>query len=396
MKILVLHQLPYRKAGYDRALDHRRHQVTYAGHPDRLADLPADLPARRLEIPPGEDFTAGVIARTAPGDGYRQVVSLSEFGVLAVSRVRAHLGLPGPSPQEAERAHDKVRMKQVLAGSAIRVPRFVPAPEQGTLLPWSGRTVLKPRRGTCSEGVTVHATTRGAVAAFRALERPEDFELEEYVEGDILHTDALVRDGALEHAVTSRYVNKPADYATGSPLGSHQLPFDPRHHAFARDVVRALGITSGSIHLEFFETPRRELVFLEIANRMGGAGVVDAHLRHTGIHLPSHEIALTLGLPRPTPDTPTGRYHGWLVFPGHHLPRGRGHTVTLPAHLLRHPCADRVHTLPAGTAPPAHITYQEWLVPLALEASHPDPCVLGAYLRACADAAAVRRAQDVA
>ncbi|MEV6954803.1 hypothetical protein [Streptomyces sp. NPDC051183] len=92
----------------------------------------------------------------------------------------------------------------------------------------------------------------------------------------------------------------------------------------------------------------------------------------------------------PAPDTPTGRYHGWLVFPGHHLPHGRGHTVTVPPHLLRHPCADRIHSLAPGIPPAAHITYQEWLVPLALEASHPDPDVLRDYLRECADTVSVR------
>ncbi|WP_051806118.1 ATP-grasp domain-containing protein [Streptomyces sp. NRRL F-2747] len=388
MKILVLHQLPYRKAGYDRAIDHRRHDVTYAGHADRLADLPGDLPARRLPVPADEDFAASVIARTSPADGYEAVLSLSEFGVLAVCRVRGHLGLPGPTPGQAELAHDKVRMKQALAGSGIRTPRFSAAPERGALLPWSGATVLKPRRGTCSEGVSVFPSARRALAAHRALAEPRAYELEEYVDGDILHTDGLVQDGVLVHSVTSRYVGKPADYAAGIPLGSHQLPPDERYEDLARRTVAALGIDCGTVHLEFFETAGSELVFLEVANRMGGAGVVDAHLRHTGIHLPSHEIALRLGLPRPAPDTPSGRYHGWLVVPGHHLPADRPHTAALPGHLADHPCADRIHTLPPGAPAARHITYQEWLVPLAVEASHPDPAVLRAYLHACAEAAA--------
>ncbi|MFH8724885.1 acetyl-CoA carboxylase biotin carboxylase subunit family protein [Streptomyces termitum] len=388
MKILVLHQLPYRKAGYDRAVDHLRHDVTYAGHADRLADLPAGLPARRLPVPADEDFAEAVVARTSPADGFEAVLSLSEFGVLAVCRVRAHLGLPGPTPEQAELAHDKVRMKQALAGSGVRHPRFAAEPPREGPLPWSGPTVLKPRRGTCSEGVSVFPSARRALAAHRALAEPRAYELEEYVDGDILHTDGLVEDGTLVHSVTSRYVGKPADYAGGAPLGSHQLPPDARYEDLARRVVTALGIDRGTLHLEFFETPRGELVFLEAANRMGGAGVVDAHLRHTGVHLPSHEIALRLGLPRPAPLPPSGRYHGWLVVPGHHRPAGRPHRVSLPAHLRDHPCADRIHTLPPGTPAARHITYQEWLVPLALEASHPDPDTLRAYLAACAEATA--------
>lgn len=386
MRILVIHQLPYRKAEYHRAVDHRRHEVTYIGHADRLADLPprSELPSLRIEIPADEDVASGIIARTRRADGYAQVLSLSEFGVLAVCRVRAHLGLDGPTVAQAEQAHDKVRMKETLAGSDIRHPRFLASPWSATLPAWSGKSVLKPRQGTCSEGVRVYDTVPEALGAFRALDDPGGFELEEYIEGDILHADALVGDGKLLHLVTSRYVNKPVDFAHGMPLGSYQLPHEERHHAFAQRVVDTLGIASGCVHLEFFETPTGELVFLEIANRMGGAGVVGAHLRHTGVHLPSYEIALRLSIAPPAPQAPTGRFHGWLVFPGHHLPAHPAPDVTVPRRLREHPAVDRVHTLAPGERPPGHITYQEWLVPVAVEASHPDSAALGAFLGDCA------------
>jgi hypothetical protein len=392
MRILVIHQLPYRKADYHRAVDHHRHEVTYIGHGDRLADLPpeTELPARRIEIPADEDFAAGVIARTSRADGYEQVLSLSEFGVLTVCRVRAHLGIEGPTVEQAERAHDKVRMKETLAGSGIRHPRFLRSPSSDTLPAWSGKSVLKPRQGTCSEGVRVYGTVTEALSAFRALDDPSGFELEEYIEGDILHADALVSDGKLLHCVTSKYVNKPVDFAHGMPLGSYQLPPAERHHAFAARVVEALGIASGCVHLEFFETPQSELVFLEIANRMGGAGVVGAHLRHTGIHLPSYEIALSLGLAPPEPEPTTGRFHGWLVFPGHHLAAHHVPTATVPRHLYDHPAVDRIHTLAPGSRLPEHITYQEWLVPVAVEASHQDSAALGAFLQECAHSISFR------
>lgn len=390
MRILVIHQLPYRKADYARAVDHGRHEVTYIGRRDRLADLPPGLECRRVEIPADEDFVEGVITRTSRDDGYDEVVSLSEFGVLAVCRVRAHLGIEGPTLEQAERVHDKVRMKENLLGSGVRHPRFLRAPSTGVLPPWSGKTVLKPRRGTCSEGVRVFPTVREALAAHRGLDDPESFELEEYIAGDILHADGLVRDGRLLHCVVSKYVNKPVDFAHGIPLGSHQIPPDARHRKFVARVVEALRIESGSFHLEFFETPEGEPVFLEIANRMGGAGVVTAHLRHTGIHLPSHEIALLLGTAPPRPAAPTGRFHGWLVFPGHHLRPHTGWTVTVPPQLRDHPCVDRIHTLGPGAELPDHITYQEWLLPVAVEASHRDPDVLAGFLQECAAAISVR------
>ncbi|MFF1381494.1 hypothetical protein [Streptomyces sp. NPDC058308] len=68
MKILILHQLPCRKADCTAANDHHRHAVTYIGHHGRPADLPAGLAGCRLVIPADEDFITGVPARTRRED----------------------------------------------------------------------------------------------------------------------------------------------------------------------------------------------------------------------------------------------------------------------------------------------------------------------------------------
>ncbi|MEY9941983.1 acetyl-CoA carboxylase biotin carboxylase subunit family protein [Streptacidiphilus sp. MAP5-3] len=389
MKILVIHQVPYRKIDYRLGIDHAEHEVTYIGHPHRMADLPADLPARRIELDAHEDLVGGVTRRTSPADGYQKVLSLSEFGILQAWQVRQHLGLDGPSLRQLERVRDKVAMKEALAESGIRYPRFVAAPPPCGPLPWSGRTVVKPRQGASSEGVTIHDTAREALVAYRRLENPKDYQLEEYVEGAILHADGLVGEGRLLELVVSRYVNRPVDFAAGEPLGSYQLPQDERHFAFAAQVVEALEIAEGAIHLEMFETEQGELVFLEVANRMGGAGVLQAHLGHTGVHLPAHEIAIRLGLPRPEPAPSTGRYHAWLCFPGHHLGAGAEHRIEIPEHLRVHPAVDVLHTLAPGAPLPDHITYQEWLVPVFIEASSEDSVELGRFLTECARAVRV-------
>ncbi|MER5887921.1 hypothetical protein ABT160_29235 [Streptomyces sp. NPDC001941] len=384
MKILVLHQVPYRKIDYDRGIDHELHDVTYVGQPHRMADVPDGLRCRRLVLDEGEPFLDGILARTSREDGYDKVLSLSEFAMMEAWHVRRHLGLPGPDLLQVEQVRDKVAMKAALAGSTIRHPRFVAAPPSCGPLPWSGRTVLKPRQGASSEGVGVYDTAREALSAYRRLADPRDFQLEEYVDGEILHADGLVSDGELVHLVVSRYITKPVDFVAGSPLGSYQLPHSDAHFAFAARVVEELGIAEGCLHLEMFETGGGELVFLEVANRVGGAGVITAHERHTGVHLPTHEIAIRLGLPRPEPEKATGRHHAWLVFPGHHLPAGTTVRVTVPDHLADHPCVDRLHRLAPDQPLPDHVTYQEWLVPAFIEASHEDPEVLADFLRECA------------
>lgn len=395
LKILVIHQVPYQKISYHQAIDHDAHHVTYIGRAKAMRDLPDALRCERVVLGDDEDLVAGITARTGPADGFDKVLALSEFGILEATRVREHLGLPGPSAERVSLVRDKVLMKEALRGSGIRLPRFVDAPPACGPLPWQGRTVVKPRQGASSENVMIFADAREALGAYRKLSEPHEYQLEEYVEGDLHHADGLVTDGVLTDLTVSRYVNKPAEYVDGTPLGSHQIHRTDRHWQFTDRVVEALGITEGCIHLEFFSTDggtdgrtdsgadSGEPVFLEIANRVGGGGVVTMHHRHTGVHLPSHEIALRLGLPRPRPDAATGLHHGWLALPGHHLEPGTVR-VEIPDDLRGDPCVDRIHLLAPDRPLPDHITYQEWEVPVFIEASHTDPEELGAFLRTCA------------
>ena len=383
MRILIIHQVPYRKIDYAACLDHEAHEVTYAGFPARMADLPQDLRCRRIVLDEGAELADAVIRRVGPADGFEQVLSLSEFGILEAWYVREHLGLPGPSLAGLERVRDKLSMKRGVAAAGVPHPRFCEA-GPGAAPHWSGRTVLKPRRGATSEGISVHPDPAAALAAHRALGSPAGHELEEFVDGDLYHADALVVAGEVHDLVPSRCVNRWLEFITGTPVGSYQVPDDGRHREFAQRAVDALGITEGCIHLEYFDAPGRGLVFLEIANRVGGGGIITAHLRHTGIHLPAHEIAVRLGLDRPRPQAPTGRHHGWLVFPGHDLPADRPHRIEIPQRILDDPRLDRLHTLPPGAPPPDHVTYQEWLVPAFVEASAADPDRLAEFLEDCA------------
>ncbi|MFI5493438.1 acetyl-CoA carboxylase biotin carboxylase subunit family protein [Actinoplanes sp. NPDC051859] len=390
MKILVIHQVPYRKIQYHLGIDHDRHDVTYVGMPDRMADLPADLPCRRIVLDADQDMVEGIIGRTSPSDGYREVLALSEFGILEAWHVRRHLGLDGPTWEQLQLVRDKVRMKQALAASDVRYPRFVPAPASIADIHWDGRTVIKPRQGASSEGVTIHDTAAAAFTAYRKLDDRLDFQLEEYIEGEILHADGLVSDSELVNVVVSQYVGRPVDFVTGEPLGSHQIQCTDQHREFIVAVLEALQIDNGCLHLEFFETPDGELVFLEVANRMGGAGVVDAHLRHTGVHLPTHEIAIRLGLPRPEPEQPTGRFHGWMAFPGHHLDRNQHLSIAVPPHLPAADWVDFLHIRQGTEKMPAHVSYQEWEVPVFVEGSHFASDRLRAHLKQFAQDVAVR------
>lgn len=295
MKILVLHQVPYRKIQYHLAIDHHEHDVLYVGAPTRTSDIPAELPCRTIDVDPAEDLIAGAIARVDVSEGFEHVLALSEFGLLEAHALRRHLDLPGPTIEQLEAVRDKVSMKRAVSAAGLLTPRFVDSAASTNDIDWSGRTVAKPRRGASSDGVRIFDTPQEAIAHLGTLDDPAGHQLEEFVDGPLLHADALIVDGRAHHATVSRYSGRPVDFPQGVPLGSTQVPISRDHLDYIATVVAALGITVGSLHLEFFDTDRG-FVFLEAANRVGGGGIIEAHRLRTGIHLPTHEIRARLGL----------------------------------------------------------------------------------------------------
>jgi len=328
MHILILHRVPDTLVRYAEAIDHDAHQVTYVGVPERLATVPAGVPCRRLSRPGTGDTATEVLAAIEGLPRPDRVIALSEYDLLAAAKVREVLGLPGPHEEQAQLTRDKVRMKAAVAAHGLRVPRYLPLAEAltggPTGVPWTGRSVLKPRAGATSEGVLIFdgvAPLLDHAATLRDPALVDDFELEEFVEGPILHIDGLVADGKPVTVVVSRYVDSCLAFAQGRPVGSVQLPADQALVDWTMDCLAAVAVETGPFHLEAIETPGGP-VFLEVGARFGGADIVDTFELATGVHLPTSQLRLLVDGPGRWPDArepgPDEQY-GWFVLPGHQL-----------------------------------------------------------------------------
>lgn len=376
MKLLVMHRVPYRKIEYHRGLDHRRHDVTYIGSRLALAQIPKGLPCRKVTLPGARPASEEILARITPKDGFELVVSLSEFELLEAAKVREVLGIRGPRVADALKVRDKMIMKELVGRAGIRVPlHFAAAAFLEGDFQVESALVVKPTRGASSEGVEVH---RGAAAARRRLgelaasgTELSEYEVEEFVEGAIVHVDGLVRSGKIQALVASRYVGTCLEYLAGKPLGSHQLRHSRAVQAWTGRCLEALGISDGAFHVELIENPGGP-VFLEAANRVGGADVIRTFEAKTGIHIPSAELQILTaarhGRPSRLPAL-TGRkrdrgLYGWFIFPGHqHV--GRKVRTVVPGWIAVHPGLRSLTRLPDGAPHPAKVTYQDWEVPVA-------------------------------
>jgi hypothetical protein len=387
MNILVLHRVPYPRIEYARGIDHDRHDVTYFGVPDLLATLPAGLRCERVQRPgrAGTFDEAQAWLSQAPRS-FDRVIALSEYDLLDAAKLRAWLGTPGATFDEVRLVRDKVAMKDAVRKAGLRVPKFV---SLGALMAstasaqWLGRTVLKPLSGASSEDVVIFETPEAAAAAIRErrsgvarldadAQAIDDYEVEEFVTGDILHFDGLVSNGEVLTITASRYIGTCLAFANGRPLGSYHFPVSTQAGAWAASALAAVGIEQGSFHLEAIEHGKT-LVFLEVGNRVGGADVVATFEYATGVHLPSEELRLLLdGRPsRALPRTQAQpRWHGWFVFPGHTLDTDAYEGIAGIDAFRGDPALVRWIELPAGAPIKRRITYSAHEAPLAGIVAH--------------------------
>lgn len=261
------------------------------------------------------------------------IVALYEHTTLPAARLREHFGVPGTDVRTAIRCRDKVPMKEALAGTGIRVPRFlaVGGPETGPaeLAEFArrtpGRIVLKPRSQGASIGVRILDDAAALLALAEAGGIEEGHEVEEFVEGSIHHIDGVVRDGEMRWFCASRYLDTCFDFQYGNVPLAAVTPDDPglvaRMREFTGTVLRSLGLTDSTFHLELFHTPDDELVFLEIGNRFGGAGISWHQRTVYGVDLAREAVLACLGRPSELAGSTTMLDHrevgasGWLYMP---------------------------------------------------------------------------------
>ncbi|HEV3156063.1 MAG TPA: hypothetical protein VGZ00_01830 [Candidatus Baltobacteraceae bacterium] len=400
MNILILHRIPYAKIDYHRGVAHDRHDVTYVGTASALATIPAHLRAQKIERPGLLSAADEILAR--PDIMRRQfdrVISLSEYELADAARLRERFGVPGPTFSDVERVRNKVVMKHAVAAAGLRVPRFVRLDDflrDPARAAWDGTTVLKPVDGASSEDLLIlpslqetHARIFERRTGIARLDgdypRYDRFEIEEFVDGPILHIDGLVEEERLLTCVASRYVGTCAAYARGIPFGSVQIDDDLDLRSWTASVLSAVGITRGSFHLEAIEHDG-ELVFLEVAHRVGGADVVATFELATGIHLPSAELALILDEHKrrlPTQRRSQESY-GWFVVPGHHLPTTHARVIG-HERFITSPMMLRWNQLDESRPLPRTITYQALEVPAAGVVRGASSKELAGFLRSMFD-----------
>lgn len=393
LEILVLHRVPYPRIEYHRGIDHHLHNVTYLGTQAAIDTVPPGLRCQRV-VRAGLQSAHHEAMRwlaQAPRR-FDRVISMSEYELLDAARIREALAIEGASLRAVTLTRNKLKMKEAVAARGLRAPRFMSLEhylQQQGQVPWQGSTVLKPHSGASSVDVSIHPDGNQAFTAISERVKAaglavEDFQVEEFIDGPIRHFDGLIQNGRLLSLTSSQYVGTCLAYMdAGQPLGSWHLHTTAKLRQWVSDALAAVEINDGAFHLEAIMAGE-DPVFLEVGNRVGGAGVVATYELATGIHLPSQELRVHVDGPRSVaalPAQPTTLGYGWFVFPGH------GHSERVYQGLaggqaLRdHPFVQQWDELALGAPLPSHITYSAHEAPLAGILKAPDPDQAHAWMR---------------
>ncbi|HKR48897.1 MAG TPA: ATP-grasp domain-containing protein [Pseudonocardiaceae bacterium] len=298
-----------------------------------LADKPIPLPpgvAAEVVLADTYDGPAALVAarevaRRRPVAG---VVTWGDRDVETVAYLAEGLGLPGNSPAAAAAARNKHTARTLLEKAAPHaIPRFYHVRSPADLAPAAEHVgfpaILKPTGASSSKGIfevddagqlsvafdrLMHFTRAGVDPIFQYY--PQDLILEERLDGTEHSIEGIVVDGRVVSAgVTDKWTAAPfyLEYLQIHPSALPPAALD-RACVIADEVVGALGLDCGAIHLEFRHLPDGAVKILEMNARTGG-NFITSHLIPLSREYDflGETLRVTTGAadPRPMPD-PTG------------------------------------------------------------------------------------------
>ncbi|MDH3430687.1 MAG: ATP-grasp domain-containing protein [Gammaproteobacteria bacterium] len=257
---------------------------------DPAEKLPADLRERLAghfrvndALDPRQLVEAAEALQSQCGEASRYVAALEQLQVpLAVAREA--LGITGLSAEAARNFRDKARMKTVLRDAGVPCARHALAGDVAEAFAFAERVgfplVAKPPAGAGGKS-TWRIDDAAQLAQLLDMhppgrENPTLFE--EFVQGTEFSFDSVMIDGELVWHSISRYMPSPLEvlenpwiqWVVMLPRDISGAEFDPIRDAASRGL-RALGLTTGLSHMEWFRFADGRIAISEVGARPPGA-----------------------------------------------------------------------------------------------------------------------------
>jgi biotin carboxylase len=260
--------------------------------------------AERVSVPGAmlEESWYAAALEALDGDAPDAVLAFSEPHVLAAALCQDTAGVPGPGMHAATIARNKALQRAVFAAAGIAQPEHTLVPDVSSGADWAeGRfpVVLKSVGDFGSIGVELVADEEQLEEAAARRSDHGRVLVEEAVEGSEFSAECLVRDGrVLFTNVTAKETTGPPFFVEVCHRPGHRFALPEEQEsvgAFVLDVVRALRMRTGIVHLEFRMVSGRGPVLIEVAVRTPGDFIMDVVSATWGFDMFDAVLGLALG-----------------------------------------------------------------------------------------------------
>ena len=203
-----------------------------------------------------------------------------------LAQVREHLGIPGMDPVTANNFRDKAQMKTVLRAAGVPCARHKLAVSSADAIEFAERAgfplVVKPPAGAGAKS-TFRLDAPGDLAAWLEMappapERPA--QIEEFLTGDEGSYDSVMVNGQVVWDSVSNYLPTPLEVLRNPWMQwVVLLPRDiggPEYAGIrqvAPQALKALGLSTGLSHMEWFRRPDGSVAVSEVGARPPGAQI---------------------------------------------------------------------------------------------------------------------------
>lgn len=146
-----------------------------------------------------------------------------------------------------------------------------------------------------------------------------NFEIDEFIDGELFHCDAMIINGKIDFFMIGKCSFALSRFFEGKAVGSipiidNELFSQIKH--FNNKVYKTLNCPDGAYHLELFlQKNTKELIFLEVAARTGGALITKVYEKVFGINIEETNYLIQMGLADKITINQQDIYAGFLNFP---------------------------------------------------------------------------------
>lgn len=242
---------------------------------------------------------------------YQRIIATHEIDILRAARLRELLHLPGQHYKSAIGFRQKTVMKTILHQQGVKgIPAFKVVKSPADVIDFMNThpfpLVIKPDLSTGSEGITILHTPEQVFSYLQETSlfqanQPIDMQIEAFIDGTMYHINGYVQDGKLTSCWPCVYPHQSIGITMGKHASSYLLPHTnplvPRLNRYAQAILTALPTPKETpFHLEVFINQADEIIFCEIASRIGGKGIRQAWEESFGIPLSKMFVHSQAGL----------------------------------------------------------------------------------------------------